>query len=83
MLGTTSGKGQVSGSRLSASASKGAPWSVWGQPTSEILPNPHSHYWEMVSKDSSVEMPSLVAHSVKNPPAVQETQVQALGWKDP
>ena len=83
MLGTTSGKGQVSGSRLSASASKGAPRSVWGQPTSEILPNPHSHYCEMVSKDSSVEMPSLIAHSVKNPPAVQETQVQALGWKDP
>ena len=26
---------------------------------------------------------SLVAQSVKNPPAMQETQVRSLGWKDP
>ena len=26
---------------------------------------------------------SLVAQSVKNLPAVQETPVQSLGWKDP
>ena len=26
---------------------------------------------------------SLVAQSVKNLPAVQETQVQTLGWEDP
>ena len=26
---------------------------------------------------------SLVAQKVKNPPAVQETQVRSLGWKDP
>ena len=26
---------------------------------------------------------SLVAQSVKNPPAVQETWVQSLGWKEP
>ena len=26
---------------------------------------------------------SLVAQMVKNPPAVQETQVQSLGWEDP
>ena len=26
---------------------------------------------------------SLVAQSVKNLPAVQETQVRALGWEDP
>ena len=25
----------------------------------------------------------LVAQSVKNPPAVQETQVQSLDWEDP
>ena len=25
---------------------------------------------------------SLVAQMVKNPPAVQETQVQSLGWED-
>ena len=28
-------------------------------------------------------MPSLIAQSVKNPPAMQETQVQSLGWEDP
>ena len=26
---------------------------------------------------------SLVAQQVKNPPAVQETQVQSLCWEDP
>ena len=26
---------------------------------------------------------SLVAQSVKNPPAMQETLVQSLGWEDP
>ena len=26
---------------------------------------------------------SLVAQMVKNPPAVQETWVQSLGWEDP
>ena len=26
---------------------------------------------------------SLVAHLVKNPPAMQETWVQTLGWEDP
>ena len=25
----------------------------------------------------------VVAQSVKNPPAVQETQIQSLGWEDP
>ena len=28
-------------------------------------------------------MPSLIAQSVKNLPAVQETQVRSLGWEDP
>ena len=26
---------------------------------------------------------SLIAHLVKNPPAMQKTQVQSLGWEDP
>ena len=26
---------------------------------------------------------SLVAQLVKNPPAMQETQVQSMGWEDP
>ena len=32
-------------------------------------------------KDTSTA--SLVAQTVKNPPAVQETQVQSPGWEDP
>ena len=30
-----------------------------------------------------IAWPSLVAQLVKNPPAVQETWVQSLGWEDP
>ena len=26
---------------------------------------------------------SLIAHLVKNPPAMQETWTQSLGWEDP
>jgi len=26
---------------------------------------------------------SLVAQTIKNPPAMQETQVRSLGWEDP
>ena len=29
------------------------------------------------------DMASLVAQLVKNPPAMQETRVQPLGWEDP
>ena len=34
-----------------------------------------SLYWQIWA--------SLIAQSVKNPPAVQETWVQSLGWEDP
>ena len=30
-----------------------------------------------------VKMASLVAHTVKNPPAMQETWVRSLVWEDP
>ena len=30
-----------------------------------------------------VKRPSLMAHPVKNLPAVRETWVQSLGWEDP
>ena len=36
------------------------------------LSNFHLHFWT-----------SLVAQLVKNPPAMQETWVQSLGWEDP
>ena len=31
----------------------------------------------------SLERASLMAQMVKNPPAMQETQVRSLGWEDP
>ena len=33
--------------------------------------------------DSNDALASLVAQTVKNLPASQETQVQSLGWEDP
>ena len=36
----------------------------------------------MISVSLSIRA-SLIAQSVKNLPAVQETQVQSLGWEDP
>ena len=35
------------------------------------------------TKGSSFTSSALVAQTVKNPSAVQETQVQSLGWEDP
>ena len=32
---------------------------------------------------SAIHRPHLVAQMVKNPPAMQETQVQSLGWENP
>ena len=32
---------------------------------------------------SSIALASLVAQSIKNPPAMQVTQVRSLGWEDP
>ena len=31
---------------------------------------------------SAIQRPHLLAQMVKNPPAMQETQVQSLGWED-
>jgi len=43
-----------------------------GRPTGEGIGYPLKHSW-----------PSLMAQLVKNLPAMQETRVQSLGWKDP
>ena len=32
---------------------------------------------------SEVSILSLVAHVIKNPPAMQETWIRSLGWEDP
>ena len=44
---------------------------------------PLSQVWYHVSKGWAVGRASLVAQTVKNPPAVQETWIQSLGWKGP
>ena len=38
----------------------------------------HGHIWYLVNTAAFLE-----AQPVKNPPAVQETWVQSLGWEDP
>ena len=43
-----------------------------GRSTGERIGYPLQYSW-----------PSLVAQLVKNPPAIQETWVQSLGWEDP
>ena len=44
----------------------------------------HLGWYEVVSHYGfDLYFPSLVAQSVKNLPAVQETRVQSLGWEDP
>ena len=44
-----------------------------------------SHSWVDLSLENGLANSgaSLVAQTVKNPPAMQETQVQSLGWEDP
>ena len=43
-----------------------------GRSPGEGIDNPLQYSWA-----------SLVAETVKNPPAMQETWVQSLGWEDP
>ena len=38
---------------------------------------------EMLGMLRIKDSPSLIAQLVKNPPAMQETLVRFLGWKDP
>ena len=44
-----------------------------------VLASRTSWHWFL----SSAPTASLVVHMVKNLPAVQETQVQSMGWEDP
>ena len=37
----------------------------------------------IAGKNPELKILSFLAQQVKNPPAVQETQVQFLGWEDP
>ena len=44
---------------------------------------PKEFYLGFKKNSLSFKRASLVAQKVKNPPAMQETQVQSLGWEDP
>ena len=39
--------------------------------------------WAHLLLSKEILWASLVAQMVTNPPTVQETQIQSLGWKDP
>ena len=45
-------------------------------------PWPHPHH-PRGQKHKNLCFTGMVAQMVKNPPAVQETRVQSLGWEDP
>ena len=52
-----------------------------GDPSS--IPRSRGSAGEGISYPLQYSWPSLVAQLVKNPPAVWETWVRSLGWKDP
>ena len=41
------------------------------------------HMHQFIRKDTTREQASLVAQTVRNPPAMRETWAQSLGWEDP
>ena len=51
---------------------------AWGTAVSGVTQS-----WTRLKRLSSSSIDSLVAQRVKNLPAVQETQIQSLGWEDP
>ena len=48
---------------------------LWGRTESDTI--------EATAAAAAAAGASLVAQTVKNPPAMQKTWVQSLGWKDP
>ena len=48
-----------------------------------LIPGPGGFSGEGIDYPLQCSWASLVAQLVKNPPAVQETWVQSLGWEDP
>ena len=56
---------------------------AWKIPWTEVPGRLHSMGSQRVRHDRATSQASLAAQSVKNLPAVQETQVQSLGWEGP
>ena len=48
-----------------------------------VYTHTHTHTHIYILSTTTVFRASLVAQMAKNLPAMQETQVQSLGWKDP
>ena len=51
-------------------------YSPWGRKESDTTERLHFHFHH-------VQTSPLVTQTVKNLPAIRETQVQSLGWEDP
>ena len=52
-------------------------------PGSSVIPRSERSPGEGIGYPLQYSWASLVAQTVKNPPAMQETWVQSLGWEDP
>ena len=59
---------------------QGSPHSLTQYKPISILPN---YIYKDLNGHTDDLVASLVAQTIKNPPAMQETQVQSLGWEDP
>ena len=59
-----------------------SPGALSSEPFAKAL-LPQFPYLEMLFSEGPATVASLVAQSVKNTPAVQDTWVQSLGWDDP
>ena len=56
--------------------------SAYNAGDSSLIPGLGSSPGEGIGFPLQYSWASLVAETVKNPPAMQETQVQSLGWED-
>ena len=54
-----------------------------GDGLTPLSSTPYSHFFITSIEKGTYLWASLVAQMVKNLPAIQETQVQSLGWEDP
>ena len=58
-------------------------WVIWVAQLVNSIPRLESSPGEGIGYLLQYSWASLVAQTVKNPPAMQETWVQSLGWEDP
>ena len=68
--------------QLGSSYAYSKKWKERGELKKELL-NKEEPELEDLEYSYSVHGASLIAQLVKNPPAIQETLVQSLGWENP